>query len=124
MAEAAPAPAPRSGLELLDTDALHAVLSLLDCAALAATAAASRAMRAAAVDDRLWAALLAEAFWDASLHPVTKIVKGWPKLWANFRVLLGIFGQSVGPSLTIWANPVQFSLPPIPAQYFPASLDT
>jgi hypothetical protein len=72
MAEAAPAPAPAplSGLELLDADALHAVLSLLDCAALAATAVASRGLRAAAVDDRLWAALLAEAFWDASLHPV------------------------------------------------------
>ena len=44
----------------------------------------------------------------------TKIVQGWPKLWANFRPLIGIFSQSVGPSLTIWANPVQFSfrMPP------------
>jgi hypothetical protein len=40
----------------------------------------------------------------------TKIVQGWPKLWANFRALIGIFSQSVGPSVTIWANPVQFSL--------------
>jgi hypothetical protein len=33
----------------------------------------------------------------------------WPKLfWANFRALTGIFSQTVGPSLTIWANPVQF----------------
>jgi hypothetical protein len=30
-------------------------------------------------------------------------------LWANFRDLIGIFSQSVGPSLAIWANPVQFS---------------
>jgi hypothetical protein len=39
----------------------------------------------------------------------TKIVQGWPKLWADFRALTGIFSQSVGPSLAIWANPVQFS---------------
>ena len=39
----------------------------------------------------------------------TKIVQGWPKLWANFRDLIGIFSQSVGPRLAIWANPVQFS---------------
>jgi hypothetical protein len=38
-----------------------------------------------------------------------KVVQGWPKFWANFRALIGIFSQSVGPSLTIWANPVQFS---------------
>jgi hypothetical protein len=31
-------------------------------------------------------------------------------LWANFRALIGIFSQSVGPSLAIWANPLQFSL--------------
>ena len=42
--------------------------------------------------------------------PVTKIVQGWPKLWANFRALIGIFSQTFGPSLAIWANPVQFSL--------------
>ena len=30
-------------------------------------------------------------------------------MWANFRALIGIFSQSVGPSLAIWANPVQFS---------------
>ena len=42
--------------------------------------------------------------------PVTEIVRGRPKLWANFRALTGIFSQSVhGPSLAIWANPVQFS---------------
>ena len=39
----------------------------------------------------------------------TKIVQGWPKLWADFRALIGIFSQIVGPSLAIWANPVQFS---------------
>ena len=39
----------------------------------------------------------------------TKIVQGWPKLWANFKALIGNFRQSVGPSLAIWANPVQFS---------------
>ena len=37
-----------------------------------------------------------------------KIVRGWPKLWANFMALIGIFSQSVEPSLVIWANPVQF----------------
>jgi hypothetical protein len=36
---------------------------------------------------------------------------GWPKLWANFRALIGIFSQRVGPSPAIWANPVQCSLP-------------
>jgi hypothetical protein len=41
---------------------------------------------------------------------VTKIVQGWPKLWANFRALIWIFSQRVGPSLAVWANPVQFSL--------------
>jgi hypothetical protein len=41
--------------------------------------------------------------------PGTEIVQGWPKLWANFRALVGIFSQSVGPSIAIWANPVQFS---------------
>ena len=39
----------------------------------------------------------------------TKIAQGWPKLWANFRALVGIFSQSIGPSLAIWADPVQFS---------------
>ena len=39
----------------------------------------------------------------------TKIVQGSPKLWANFRALIGIFSQSVEPSLAIWVNPVQFS---------------
>ena len=40
----------------------------------------------------------------------TKIVQGWPKLWANFTALdlMGVFSQSVGPSLAIWANPVHF----------------
>jgi hypothetical protein len=40
----------------------------------------------------------------------TKIVQGWPKLWANYRALIGIFSQISGPSLVIWANPVQLSL--------------
>ena len=39
----------------------------------------------------------------------TKIVKGWPNFWANFRARIGIFSQSVGPSLAIWVNPVQNS---------------
>ena len=30
-------------------------------------------------------------------------------MWANFRALIGIFSQTVGPSLAIWVNPVQFS---------------
>jgi hypothetical protein len=46
----------------------------------------------------------------AGAVPGTKIVQGWPKLWTNFRALIGIFSQSVGPSLTIWASPAQFSL--------------
>ena len=33
--------------------------------------------------------------------PATKTAQGWPKLWANFRALIGIFGQRVGPSLAI-----------------------
>jgi hypothetical protein len=40
----------------------------------------------------------------------TKIVQGWPKLWANFQALIGIFSQIVGPSLTIWVNPDTFRL--------------
>ena len=39
-----------------------------------------------------------------------QLVQGWPKLRANFNDLTGILSQSVGPSLAIWANPVQFSL--------------
>ena len=39
-----------------------------------------------------------------------KTVPGWPKLCASFRTLIGIFSQSVGPNLVIWADPVQFSL--------------
>jgi hypothetical protein len=38
----------------------------------------------------------------------TKIVRGWPKLWANFGALMGTFSQSSGPSLAIRANPVHF----------------
>ena len=34
-----------------------------------------------------------------------KMVQGWPKLWTNFKVLIGIFNQSAGPSLAIWAHP-------------------
>jgi hypothetical protein len=33
--------------------------------------------------------------------PQTKILQGWPKLWANFRAAVGIFSQSVVPSLAI-----------------------
>ena len=39
-----------------------------------------------------------------------KIVQGWPKMRVNFKALIWIFSQSVGPSLAIWADPVQFSL--------------
>jgi hypothetical protein len=46
----------------------------------------------------------------ARLHCRTKIAQGWPKLWANFTALIGIFSQSNGPRLAIWANPVQFYL--------------
>jgi hypothetical protein len=34
---------------------------------------------------------------------------GLGQITANFRALTGIFSQSVGPSLGIWANPVRFS---------------
>jgi hypothetical protein len=47
---------------------------------------------------------------SAAREALTKIVQGWPKLWANFMDLIGIFSQNVGPSLAIWANPMQFSL--------------
>ena len=42
------------------------------------------------------------------LRPQTKIVQGWPRLWINFKALVGIFSQNIGPSLAIRANPVQF----------------
>ena len=29
--------------------------------------------------------------------------------WANFRALIEIFSKNVGPSIAIWASPVQFS---------------
>ena len=41
---------------------------------------------------------------------LTNIVQGWPKFWGNFKALIGIFSQIVGPSLTIWANPEQILL--------------
>ena len=56
----------------------------------------------------------------------TKLVQGWPKLWTNFRALIGIFGQSVGSSCAIGANPVQFSLlrsAPLSATCFAFDLD-
>ena len=43
-----------------------------------------------------------------AMRTETKIAQGWPELWADFRELIGIFSQTVGPSLAIWANPVQF----------------
>jgi hypothetical protein len=53
---------------------------------------------------------VADGFLGRQVGPVTKIVQGWPKLWANFRALIGFFSQTVGPSLAIWVNPVQFLL--------------
>ena len=47
---------------------------------------------------------------EAGAKARTKILQGWPKLWTNFRALIGIFSQSLGLSLAIWANPVEFSL--------------
>ena len=38
-----------------------------------------------------------------------KTAQGWPRLPANFMAPIGIFSQSLGPSLAIWANPVQIS---------------
>ena len=32
-------------------------------------------------------------------------------MWANFRALIGIFSQIIGPSLASWANPVQYFVP-------------
>jgi hypothetical protein len=46
---------------------------------------------------------------------ITRIVQDWPKLWANFKTLIWIFSQSVGPSLAIWANPVRFSFMCLPS---------
>ena len=46
---------------------------------------------------------------SCSASAETEVVQGWPKLWANFIALIGIFSQSVGPSLAVWANPVHFS---------------
>ena len=43
---------------------------------------------------------------------MTKIARGWRKLWANIRALIGILSHGVGPSLAIWANLVQFSFQP------------
>ena len=43
--------------------------------------------------------------------PLTKVVQGWPKFWTNFRVLVGAFSQSVGPSLAIYATLTWASLP-------------
>ena len=39
---------------------------------------------------------------------ITKIVQGWPKLWANFRALIGVLSKSVGPASQFGPNPVQF----------------
>jgi hypothetical protein len=71
----------------------------------AAAAATAPGGEAAAEAERL----LAEAI--ALARPPAKIVQGWPKLWANFKALIGIFSQNIGPSLAIWANPVHFSFP-------------
>jgi hypothetical protein len=46
---------------------------------------------------------------DRRAPRLTKVGPGRPKLWANFRALVGILSQIVGPSLAIWANPAQFS---------------
>jgi hypothetical protein len=54
--------------------------------------------------------------WSGHGHENENCTAGWPTLWANFRALIGIFSQSVGPSLAIWANPVQFSLNCSPAR--------
>ena len=40
--------------------------------------------------------------------PSTETAQGWPKSRASFGALIGIFSRSVGPSLAIWANAVQF----------------
>jgi hypothetical protein len=39
----------------------------------------------------------------------TYIAQGRPKLWVNFKALIGICTQNFGPSLAIWVNPAQFS---------------
>jgi hypothetical protein len=39
-----------------------------------------------------------------------KVVQGRPELRASVKTLMEIFSESVGPSLAIWTNPVQFSL--------------
>ena len=39
-----------------------------------------------------------------------EIFQLWPKFWARFILLIGIFSQNVGPTCIIWANPVNFAL--------------
>jgi hypothetical protein len=52
------------------------------------------------------------ATFGRRLRPhLTKILQGWPTLWATFRALIEIFSQIFGPRLAIWTNPVPFSLP-------------
>jgi hypothetical protein len=39
----------------------------------------------------------------------TRNPQGWPKLWANFKTLIGIFSQNSGPTYEFsWANPANF----------------
>jgi hypothetical protein len=56
-----------------------------------------------------------EAIAARRMHDITKSLQGWPKLWASFKDLIWIFSQSVGLSLAIWANLVQFSFMKLPS---------
>jgi hypothetical protein len=60
--------------------------------------------------------------WAARFRrPQTKLVQGWPKLWANFRALVGIFSHTVGSSRAIGANPAQFSFQDRPNRFAEAA---
>jgi hypothetical protein len=62
-------------------------------------------LRYTRVMGQLWRALCRGgrpvAACDLAAARGTKIVQGWPKLWANARALLGIFSQAVEPSHAI-----------------------
>ena len=34
------------------------------------------------------------------------MLQGWPKIWANLRLLIGIYSQNLGPIQNLLANPV------------------
>jgi hypothetical protein len=41
--------------------------------------------------------------------PITRNSQGWPRIWANFKHLIGILSQNSGPTCEFWANPMKFT---------------